>query len=397
MPRQLPWKVGAAATKQTPSRPKAAASPAPSAGRSPAPSHRPTPRPKAESTPEPSRRARRSLALSSGIYSPTADHVTTLTSEPARSPSTSPPPEPPKEEFMIEGVDHDDKYRMVEDEFLAVAGEFTRHLHAAEYQRLRGLAKSQNAETIQNISRPVTGEMTDLVKRRHAALDAASKQRKGIASTLGKRAKNEEEGSTRRALTSLQGLMDSPRKQAAPLSLTTGSRPGTSSRDAMDASPSRRRHEVKGLLRTSSSLVSDGKYGGQAVRFKREPTPDSDDGDDDLDNQPSWRPKSGVRHPDQATETSAPRSAVATPPIRSKSEPSAPNNPLRAAGAAPRQALAHGAPRSEATDAPNDGDDDFFSRLRARRTEQKRRRETKAQERNIKSETQTPLDEIPLI
>jgi hypothetical protein len=302
---------------------------------------------------------------------------------------------------MIEGIDHDDKYRMVEDEFLAVAGEFTRHLHAAEYQRLRGLAKSQNAETIQNISRPVTGEMTDLVKRRHAALHTASKQRKGIASALGKRAKNEDEDSTRRTFTSLQGLMDSPRKQVAPLSLTTGSRAGTASRDAVDASPSRRRlggSDGKGLLRTSSSGVSDGKYRAQSVRFKREPTPDSDDGDDDdLDRPPAWRPKPGVRRRDQATESSIPRPSVTKPPIRSKSEPSEPHDPFRPAGAAPRQTLAHGAPESEPTDALNDDDDDFFSRLRARRTGQRRRRETKAQGRNIKSETQTPLDEILFI
>ncbi|KAK4241982.1 hypothetical protein C8A03DRAFT_29876 [Achaetomium macrosporum] len=382
MPRQLPWKVGDAATKQTSSRPKAAASPAPSAGRSPAPSRRATPRPKAESTPEPGRKARRSLGLSS-----------------ARSPSTSPPPEPPKEEFMVEGIDHDDKYRMVEDEFLAVAGEFTRHLHAAEYQRLKGLAKSQNAETIQNISRPVTDEMTDLVKRRHAALDTASKQRKGIASALGKRAKSEEEDSARRPFTSLQGLMDSPRKQAVPLSLTAGNRPGATSRGSIDVSPSRRRpggSEVKGLLRTSNSGVSDRKDGASTVTFKQELTPDSDE--DDLDGQPAWRPKPVLRRPEPAMEASGPRPSVSRSPIRSKSEPSEQSTPFKTVGTAPRQTLGHSAPPSEPTDAPSDDDDDFFSRLRARRIEQKRRRETRTQEGKIKSsETQaTSLDEIPL-
>ncbi len=36
---------------------------------------------------------------------------------------------------MIDGLEDDDKYRMVEDEFVATAGTFTAHLHAAEYQR----------------------------------------------------------------------------------------------------------------------------------------------------------------------------------------------------------------------------------------------------------------------
>ncbi|SPQ23839.1 ec2b7a5c-c5af-40a9-b1bb-4dcb3bb53178 [Thermothielavioides terrestris] len=271
MPRQLPWKVGSASAKQAPSspRPKAAqpsASPAPSASRSPAPSHRPTPTPQAASTPDPSRKPRRSLALSS-----------------ARSPSTSPPPEPIQEEFMIEGVDHDDRYRMVEDEFLAVAGEFTRHLHAAEYQRLKNLAKSQNAETIRHISRPVTGEMSDLVKRRHAALDTASRQRRGIAKTLGKRAAGDssldgdEQEPTRRPFTSLQGLMESPRKQAVPLTSVMGPRPGASFRDEADGSPSRRR----GLARHGSMDMFGLKKEASPVRLKREPSQDSDD--DDLD------------------------------------------------------------------------------------------------------------------
>ena len=104
MPRQLPWKVGGAATKQTPSRTIATASPAPSASRSPAPSsHRPTPTPKPESTPGPSRKARRSLGLVSGIFPPSTQPMSiSVTASnanlPARSPSTSPPPEPLKEE-----------------------------------------------------------------------------------------------------------------------------------------------------------------------------------------------------------------------------------------------------------------------------------------------------------
>ena len=167
---------------------------------------------------------------------------------------------------MIEGVDHDDKYRMVEDEFLAVANLFTKHLHAAEYQRLKGLAKSQNAETIQNISRPVTGEMTDLVKRRHAALDTAAKQRRGMARLAKKRKANdsdtengeeEEQDLPRQPATYLQGLMDSPRKRALPLT-------------------------------SFSSLARGSSFREQsALPFRQEiPTTDSDT--DDLDSRSVW-------------------------------------------------------------------------------------------------------------
>jgi len=48
---------------------------------------------------------------------------------------------------MIDGLGHDDRYRMVEDEFAQTARTLTVHLHAAEYQRLKDATKSQNAET----------------------------------------------------------------------------------------------------------------------------------------------------------------------------------------------------------------------------------------------------------
>jgi len=56
---------------------------------------------------------------------------------------------------MKEGLDADDIWVMVEDEFHSTAQLFTRHLHRAEYQRLKRLAKSQNASSIQQIQRPV--------------------------------------------------------------------------------------------------------------------------------------------------------------------------------------------------------------------------------------------------
>ncbi|KXX76771.1 hypothetical protein MMYC01_206037 [Madurella mycetomatis] len=392
MPRQLPWKVKSAKCTQTPSRPKAAASPALSTSHSPA--HRPTSTPKPELTPDPSSKPRRSLGHTPGIIYllivPTGANVS------VRSPSTSPPPEPLKEEyaahndnktsasltplrFMIEGVEHDDKYRMVEDEFLAVAGDFTRHLHAAEYQRLKNLAKLQNAETIQNISRPVTGEMTDLAKRRHAALDTAAKQRRGASKVLGKRAarngptSGDEGAPRRRPATSLQGLMDSPRKQAVPLALgTAGTLSGESFRGSMVLSPSRR-------------------LGRDAI-IKREPSPGSED--DDLDGQHPWPPKYGQK----AELPLARQLSVYQAPARN-TEPKFPSNPfLRTANAAKRGNHAHGTASAKQSNLPEE-DEDFFSRLRARRAEQKRRRESRIHESTVKaSESRVAAhDEIPFL
>lgn len=56
---------------------------------------------------------------------------------------------------MIEGRHHDDRYKMVEDEFYAIAQSFTQHLHHAEYKRLEALAISQHASTTNLMRRPV--------------------------------------------------------------------------------------------------------------------------------------------------------------------------------------------------------------------------------------------------
>ncbi|KAK5008112.1 hypothetical protein LTR28_004423, partial [Elasticomyces elasticus] len=96
---------------------------------------------------------------------------------PARTPSTSPPPAPPDEEsvisekchscpssrdyrFMRDGYAADDMWVMVEDEFLETAQLYTQHLHHAEYQRLKKLAKAQKATDLQPISRPVDQRTT---------------------------------------------------------------------------------------------------------------------------------------------------------------------------------------------------------------------------------------------
>lgn len=72
---------------------------------------------------------------------------------------------------MHPGLSADDIYIMVEDEFHAVAQTFTKHLHHAEYIRLRNAAKDRNASTISNISRPVdtTTTMREETRRKNEA------------------------------------------------------------------------------------------------------------------------------------------------------------------------------------------------------------------------------------
>lgn len=119
-------------------------------------------------------------------------------------------------------MEYDDKYRMVEDEFLTVAKRFTVHLHAAEYKRQQKMVKSRNADTINSISRPVTGKMPAHTKRRTEAVARAKTQKAALEGALGKKAEDASDDSDDGDGlpyfgTTLHGLMDSPRKKAASL------------------------------------------------------------------------------------------------------------------------------------------------------------------------------------
>ncbi|KAG7048424.1 hypothetical protein JMJ77_0014062, partial [Colletotrichum scovillei] len=142
-----------------------------------------------------------------------------------RSPSTSPPPEPLTETFMIDGLENDDKYRMVEDELVTIAGHFTAHLHAAEYQRLKAQTRTQNAETIKTISRPVVGSLTELARKRQEELLRKKKQREALRRAKRDAGRDDEDTGDETSVpwrgTSLQGLMHSPKKKEVPLMALT--------------------------------------------------------------------------------------------------------------------------------------------------------------------------------
>ena len=126
---------------------------------------------------------------------------------------------------MQEGMDNDDQYRMVEDEFLATAQRFTVHLHAAEYKRQEKMVRARNAETISSISRPVTQKMPDHTKRKVEGITRTKIQQEAIQTLFGSKtgpADEQEDSSDDEELayfnTTLQGLMDSPRRKAESLS-----------------------------------------------------------------------------------------------------------------------------------------------------------------------------------
>ncbi|KAM0458210.1 hypothetical protein ACHAPV_001585 [Trichoderma viride] len=135
-----------------------------------------------------------------------------LDSDPIRSPSTSPPPERPHEQFMIPGPLNDDKYRMVDDEFLHIAQRFTAHLHRAEYDRLKTLAKAQNAATIREIERPVVVDAVPTARSRQRS-ELAQRDMKQRKTLEGDGEARDEESVPSLARTNLRGLMEAPRRE----------------------------------------------------------------------------------------------------------------------------------------------------------------------------------------
>ncbi|KAK1506613.1 hypothetical protein CTAM01_02945 [Colletotrichum tamarilloi] len=127
--------------------------------------------------------------------------------------------------FMTDGLENDDKYRMVEDELVTIAGHFTAHLHAAEYQRLKAQTRTQNAETIKTISRPVVGSLTELARKRQEELLRKRKQREALRRAKRDAGRDDEETGDETSVpwrgTSLQGLMHSPKKKEVPLMALT--------------------------------------------------------------------------------------------------------------------------------------------------------------------------------
>lgn len=111
---------------------------------------------------------------------------------------------------MKEGFDQDDMWVMVEDEFLETAKQFTRHLHHAEYQRLKRLAKEKKAGRAEDIARPVVGQATMSVaeQKRVESEKLEREQRRALRAAAGKDEDSDEwEDQTWASNPRLAGLM----------------------------------------------------------------------------------------------------------------------------------------------------------------------------------------------
>lgn len=183
----------------------------------------------------------------------------------------------------------DDKYRIVEDEFLHTAQKFTAHLHRAEYQRLKTLAASQNADTIRAIERPVVGPATRVTKQRAEMARKNARQR-----TL--------TDDPPEVSTGLRGLMESPRREARSIKAFGKAAMGTRAAAGFRSqeSPSRRTKEatLKRDTATRAPTVARDRSGSPSTRKSEVPsrrsrgqtadedididTPDEDSPDDHL-------------------------------------------------------------------------------------------------------------------
>ncbi|EMT60413.1 hypothetical protein FOC4_g10011684 [Fusarium odoratissimum] len=211
-----------------------------------------------------------------------------------RSPSTSPPPEPPKERFMRPGLDHDDRYRIVEDEFVNMAHQFTLHIHASEYNRLKNLAKHQNADTIREIERPVVGAPTLLTRHRQEDVRRNAKQRKLLGNDANEKKDSPYVGS------SLQGLMESPRKEHKWIST------GLADTAATRASAGFNSQKISPLRLKQGSNSSSAKRRQISLG-------DDDETDDGDDLDPTTPSRTAATKAARTTHTSSPAMPRSTP------------------------------------------------------------------------------------
>jgi hypothetical protein len=84
--------------------------------------------------------------------------------------------------YIVPGFEHDDMYIMVEDEFYAIAQQFTRHLHHAEYIRRKKQAKKMNASVLRDMERPTDGKtkMSRAMLKRKESDRLHERQKKGL-------------------------------------------------------------------------------------------------------------------------------------------------------------------------------------------------------------------------
>ena len=178
---------------------------------------------------------------------------------------------------MIPGPLHDDRYRMVEDEFLSTAHLFTAHIHRAEYNRLKALATSQNAAAISEIERPVVGSPGTLARRRREASRRTRKQNE----LRGREASSPPPPPPpRRTSSGLQGLMESPRKERRLARALLLPRAASTTKAAAGFGSRARGPDVRDVSLRGSRLSEKRRVSAPVTRVCADDDDDDEDGDD---------------------------------------------------------------------------------------------------------------------
>ncbi|KAF3909476.1 hypothetical protein AA313_de0203271 [Arthrobotrys entomopaga] len=207
-----------------------------------------------------------------------------------------------EDEYMRDGLDHDDKYIMVEDELLQIAKSYTARLHSAELTRLQdqlARRKAQRASQSQSPSQPkITGSMSkhrQVVLQRRAH-DTAVQKAAGVKPTP----REEEQYNTKFSSRSLGRLMttSAPRIESTlPLppfpgkSIKPATRAAAGFTKASFKKPSSSQTSPSELRRMNSQVARD-NYGDDDDDSDDEEDDDveeTDDSDDDLDAVPKRR------------------------------------------------------------------------------------------------------------
>jgi hypothetical protein len=121
---------------------------------------------------------------------------------------------------MKPGLDQDDIWIMVEDELQATASLFTRHLHAAEYKRLKHLAKTRNTTASDDLApASISAAASNETKIKAKAIVQEARQ-KSILKDLAPSDSSDSEPWTQD--THLAALMARPKQSSRKLATATG-------------------------------------------------------------------------------------------------------------------------------------------------------------------------------
>ncbi|KAF2255846.1 hypothetical protein BU26DRAFT_9612 [Trematosphaeria pertusa] len=266
----------------------------------------------------------------------------------SRLPSSSPPPvsatlPPPPVEYMQKSVDkfdlRDDEWMMVEDEFLQTAKLFTRHLHLAEYERLKkSIEEKKKEEAAAATPRPVVPNAKPSFERqlKARAKEQAKAQKKAIRDVFRSTSDDDEEQPKRASIGKTASTTTTSRPSKAP-HLSPG-KPNASGTDSDDLDAPRQ--PTKAPSNTSNSIPTS--FVKPALPTKSRPAASRSSRATPFDLWDDYTPPQRCTSPRKATptNTSLPMPSPAKPfkpPATSYSSSSSPPKSLQTSTSRPSQ------------------------------------------------------------